>query len=134
MKNESSYNDNHIVLQGRIYPAIQRCVGNRYYILIGIFGYYGFILNTNLITRPIHTYVSIIFTLIVSHNIINYCLNAVEQRQLESKLKLVYQKYFRIKFGEIAFNFIGKFPNFLEFFFATLTLILIWGGWLLLDP
>jgi hypothetical protein len=77
-----------IKLTGRIYPAIQKCVGNRYRILIGIFAYYGFLLTKPSIlslfqTNKINLFVSIFFTLCICHNTYNYCANANDQHKIE---------------------------------------------------
>jgi magnesium-transporting ATPase (P-type) len=79
-----------IKLTGRIYPAIQSCVGNRYRILIGIFAYYGFLLTKPSVlslfqTNNINLYVSFFFALCIIHNTYNYVANAYEQYRIEGK-------------------------------------------------
>jgi hypothetical protein len=76
-------------LEGRIYPAIQSCVSNRYRILLGVFAFYSFIASTELYgkihdNRPwILIGASIIFIAFIVHNMFNYWKNAQEQYAAE---------------------------------------------------
>ena len=107
-----------MILTGRIYPAIQSCVRNRYYIILGIFAYYGFILTAdkfwskishqNLDAVTINLFVSIIFTFFVFHNLINYWSNGEEEYKLEGKKDKI-------------------FPD-MELLFSITALSLIWGA------
>lgn len=81
-----------IILTGRIYPAIQSCVSNRYKILVGYFAVVGFLLvEKEKLKELAHpgplVLLAVIFTLFVVHNFCNYLLNANEQRELEGQKK-----------------------------------------------
>ena len=85
---------NEIVLRGRIYPAIQSCVQNRYLILVAVFTYYAFIVNSVdfrgldlTIKFIVNLIVSIIFVGAVWHNLLNYVYNNIEERKLEGRKK-----------------------------------------------
>lgn len=97
-KSNPNTNLRRSILSGRIYPAIENCVRNRYYIIAGLFAYYFFlIINYDLLLNNLkkifpkeliafnilNLSVSIAFVLIVFHNLINYVLNNREQRTLE---------------------------------------------------
>lgn len=77
------------ILTGRIYPAIQSCVSNRYKIVVGYFAVVGFLLGVDkeklkeLVETDSVALLAIIFTLFVFHNPSNYWLNANEQQRLE---------------------------------------------------
>lgn len=76
------------ILTGRIYPAIQSCVNNRYKIIVGYFAIVGFLLiNEETLKRFIDsgaaTFLTAVFTIFVIHNSVNYWLNAKEQWKLE---------------------------------------------------
>ena len=100
------------ILTGRIYPAIQSCVNNRYKIIVGYFLIVGFFLiNKNELKEVIDSgafYLAGIFTIFVIHNFFNYLLNAREQWKLEDTAK--------------------TFPI-LETVSSIAMLILIWGGY-----
>ncbi|MDH4239810.1 MAG: hypothetical protein OEW48_09625 [Phycisphaerae bacterium] len=92
MYNQSLSNIDKTKLEGRIYPAIQSCVGNRYKIILGIFAYYGFMLlqsdkswflNIGCRIHVLNLAASFIFTLFVIHNTANYFANASEQKEIE---------------------------------------------------
>ncbi len=74
-------------LTGRIYPTIQSCVNNRYKIIVGYFAVVGFLLvKVDVLKLFIKSgalvFLSIIFTLFVVHNSVNYWRNAKEQWEL----------------------------------------------------
>jgi len=101
------------ILTGRIYPAIQSCVSNRYKIIVGYFAIVGFLLIDKeklkeLIASGSMVFLAIIFTLFVIHNSVNYWLNAKEQRLEEQKE--------------------DKFP-FVDILSSIIMLILIWIGY-----
>jgi hypothetical protein len=90
---------NEVKLQGRIYPALRSCVGNRYKIVLGLFAYYGFLLSTSSeIARRIYEYYislgfSIVMGLFTIHNTANYLLNRYERIKLEGdSLKYSWKK------------------------------------------
>jgi succinate dehydrogenase hydrophobic anchor subunit len=107
------------ILQGRIYPAIQSCVNNRYKIILGIFVYYAFVLNNDKVhsafeTQPFFNLVSsLIFSAFVVHNFFNYWLNIKDRMDYEGTKEC----------------FICA--NLLELIFAILASILIWVSYLL---
>ncbi len=112
MNSENLSDKEKTILQGRIYPAIQACVSNRYKIILGLFVYYGFVLNTEVVLESpirngISCFVSVIFTGFVIHNLGNYWLNLRERETYEHEEK-------------------HTLPT-LEFIFAGIALILIWG-------
>ena len=77
-----------VILTGRIYPAIQSCVGNRYKIIIGYFAIVGFLLVNEEILEKFIKYnaaalLAAVFAAFVIHNFLNYWLNAKEQWKLE---------------------------------------------------
>lgn len=82
---------NKTILTGRIYPAIQSCVGNRYKIIVGYFLIVGYLLiNKDKLKEVIDSgafYLAVIFTIFVIHNFFNYFLNAREQWKLEDTKK-----------------------------------------------
>ena len=109
-----------VILNGRVYPAIQACVSNRYKIVLGIFAYYSFIFTSENFYKKfecsnINFYVSIIFTLFIFHNLVNYWLNNKEELEIETK-------------REIKWTDFKKWPR-MEIGFAIVTLVLIWGGY-----
>ena len=94
MCNQNLRDINKTKLEGRIYPAIQSCVNNRYKIILGIFAYYGFILlqsgkpwflNIGCWIHFLNLVVSVIFTIFLIHNTANYLANASEQKEIEDK-------------------------------------------------
>jgi hypothetical protein len=106
------------ILTGRIYPAIQSCVSNRYKIVVGYFAVVGFLLGVDkeklkeLVETGSVTLLAIIFTLFVFHNLSNYWLNANEQQRLE----------------EPEEQNKNKLPL-LEIFSSAIMFILIWIGY-----
>ena len=112
------------ILKNRIYPAIQSCVKARYYIIVGIFAFYSFILTSNVpsITTNfdcIKLYGSIMFTLFTFLNSYNYCRNSGEQYSIEKKNE-------SDSFG------IWLKRNDIELIFFILAVSLIWGFFLLI--
>ena len=113
MSNENLSEKDKIILQGRIYPAIQSCVNNRYKIILAIFAYYSFIFSSeNFFEKSqnsnINLFASIIFTFFVGHNLVNYWSNQKEQMKIETKAK----NKCKCPLVEIAFSIV--------------TLLLIW--------
>jgi len=114
MTNEAIKEDDKIILQGRIYPAIQSCVNNRYKIVLGLFVYYAFILNNDKIycafkTQPFFNFVSsLIFSAFVVHNFFNYWLNGKDQMGHEGTKECFFCM------------------NLMELIFGLIALILIW--------
>ncbi|UCB45482.1 MAG: hypothetical protein JSV25_14940 [Spirochaetota bacterium] len=92
MVDHDAFEQAKLKLEGRIYPAIQRCVSNRYRILMGVLTYYGFIARTGfyekLIGDPyrVSWVVSIAFSLLAGINSLNYILNAWEQYGAEARI------------------------------------------------
>ena len=104
------------ILTGRIYPAIQSCVSNRYKIIVGYFAIVGFLLvNEEKLKRFIDSgavvFLAIIFTILVVHNSTNYWLNAKEQFKLEK---------------------INRKIPVVDVLSSIVMTILIWGGYLFL--
>lgn len=114
MNSEELSDKQKFILQGRIYPAIQSCVNNRYKIILGIFIYYGFILSNDNIFQTFknHPYFnlipSIIFTGFIVHNFLNYDFNSED----------------RIKHEGVEENFF--YMNLMELIFSGVALFLIW--------
>ena len=81
--------DEKLILTGRIYPAIQSCVGNRYKIILGYFIAIGFLLSMEkpkcpeILHKGTACYLAIVFSLFVVHNSINYYRNKKDQMKLE---------------------------------------------------
>jgi len=106
-----------VILTGRIYPAIQSCVGNRYKIIVGYFAIVGFLLFDNdklkiFINSGGALFVAIIFTIFVIHNSYNYWRNARKQwilEKVEEKIPIV------------------------EIFSFLIMVILIWCGFIFLN-
>jgi hypothetical protein len=106
------------ILTGRIYPAIQSCISNRYKIVVGYFAIVGFLLTIN--ERTLKKFIELngaaflagVFTIFVIHNSINYWGNAKEERELEKKGK--------------------KFPL-VDILSSIVITILILGGYLFLE-
>ncbi|MDI6728747.1 MAG: hypothetical protein QMD44_07495 [Thermodesulfovibrionales bacterium] len=108
-------------LEGRIYPAIKSCVGNRYKIITGIFSVYAFVkssLNTNIITEKVSLYAAWVFTFFVVHNSANYFFNAWEQYGLEET------EGNEISTGKRIWYFMRA-----EGFFLIAMLLIIWMGY-----
>jgi len=116
MSNENLSDKNKMILTGRIYPAIQSCVNNRYKIVLGIFAYYGFIFTSKLstITCKVNFFTSIIFTLFAGHNLWNYWANARDQKKYENG-------------GQLDVKLLEVRPD-AEIIFAIIVFSLIWGG------
>ena len=81
------------ILTGRIYPAIHSCVNNRYFILLGIFTFYSFILtstNKNIICNldKIQLYGTIALFAITLLNSVNYIFNSCEAFKLKKNRKM----------------------------------------------
>lgn len=80
--NDFSGNDLEI-LKGRVWPAIQSCVSNRYKILLSFFAFYSFIMKSTIISisdrHDIQRYTSILFVIITFLNSYNYTQNSREQ-------------------------------------------------------
>ena len=109
-------NDNDkIVLKGRIYPAIQSCVNNRYKIILGLFVYYGYILSNKEALSTLKEHggnwiCSAILTGFVIHNLVNYWLNRDDQMKREpinERRKYKKRPWIEISFSIIAFILIG---------------------------
>jgi hypothetical protein len=116
MSNHDLPERNKTILNGRVYPAIRACVNNRYKIVLGIFAYYSFIFTSDKFfeihkTSNINLFVSIIFSIFVIHNLVNYWWNKKDQVKIENK-------------GESK----RKWP-WLEILFSIATLFLIWGAY-----
>lgn len=103
-----------MLLEHNIYPAMRSCVNNRYRIVLGIFIYYGAIISSKTFAEPImgsavNLVASIIFSLFVVHNGVNYYLNTrAEEKTLETA---------------------HRFP-WIELAFQLITWALIWGAYL----
>jgi hypothetical protein len=107
---------NKFILQGRIYPAIQACVNNRYKIILGVFAYYSFIFTSEKFRSQVdiagvNLLVSIIFSVFVGHNLVNYWMNAWEQCKIENDGRLTWKDW-----------------PIMEILFSAFTLVLIWGA------
>ena len=88
--NDSTPETNRVILTGRIYPAIQKCVGNRYKILVGYFGVFGYLLSSKSTLETFSSsgallLLTIVFTAFTLHNSVNYWINASEQSKFENK-------------------------------------------------
>jgi hypothetical protein len=100
-------------LKERIYPAIQSSVNNRYKITLGIFIYYGFILNNDNIYEAYKTHpyfnliASIVFTAFIVHNFFNYWENSKERIKYEGgKRRFFLQEFNGVNLcrGHIVFD------------------------------
>ena len=123
MNNDELSQKDKVILKGRIYPAIQACVSNRYKIVLGIFAYYSFIFTSEKFFEKSGCYnvnllVSIIFTFFVLHNLWNYWRNAKEQKKIEDNIEMNWKNY-------------KNWPE-MEIGFAFVTVVLIWGGYSLI--
>jgi hypothetical protein len=110
-----------IILTGRIYPAIQSCVRNRYLIVLGIFAYYSFVFTSerfdNLCENQrfkINVLVSLIFSFFVAHNLANYWLNQKDEVKIERGETYEWKDF-------------KKYPC-MEIVFSLIVLCLIWGS------
>ena len=104
------------ILTGRIYPAIQSCVGNRYKIIIGYFAIVGFLLVNDEVLKRFVEYkaaalLAAVFTVFAIFNLVNYWFNAKDQWKLEGIKK--------------------KLPL-VEFLSTVVMVALIWGGYFVL--
>jgi len=120
MCNDELTQKDKVILDGRVYPAIQACVSNRYKIVLGIFAYYSFISTSEnfyekLKCTNINLYVSFIFTFFVLHNLVNYWLNNRDELKIETK-------------SEIKWTDLKKWP-WMEIGFVIVASLLIWGGY-----
>jgi len=124
MENEKISPKNVVILTGRIYPAIKACVNNRYKIVLAFFAYYSFILNSFILKQEnsskkewekwvddVNWYASIIFTLFILLNILNYGFNAHDQLKREGEKK----------------NWIWAIK--IEFFFFWFMFFMIWSAY-----
>ena len=98
---EKLSNRDEIVLTGRIYPAIQSCVSNRYKIVAGYFAVLAYLLwNKTEVTGELMVLVTIFFALLVVHNAYNYYKNAKDQWELEGPREYtVKQAIFSLNIG-----------------------------------
>ena len=103
-----------LILTENILPSIHAAIRNRYYILLGIFGYYGFILAYNL-KEKLNWEASLVFgsviMFVVMHNYINYYLNAKKQFELIRKNKKELFSFWHTKlewsFALLTFTVLG---------------------------
>ena len=77
-----------IILTGRIYPAIQSCVANRYKIIVGYFALVGYLLiNEKVLQKFYKNYavslLACVFAAFILVNFLNYWLNAIQQWKIE---------------------------------------------------
>jgi len=112
MSNDELSQKDKTILNGRIYPAIQCCVNNRYKIVLGIFAYYSFIFTSDKLfekakTSNINLYASFLFTFFIFHNLVNYWNNNNDECKLEQRK--------------------CEFPT-MEILFFIAAFILIWGA------
>jgi hypothetical protein len=108
--------DDKMKLTGRIYPAIQSCVANRYKIMAGYFAVVGFLVAKpkalrHFIDSHALFFLSSIFTFFVFHNFCNYWINAQEQQNIEQSE--------------------NSFPK-MEVLFALIRLAIVWVNYCLL--
>jgi len=102
------------ILIGRIYPAIQSCVRNRFLFLLGIFTFYSFILtstNKNVIDNfnKIQNYGTVLFFLITLFNFLNYLFNSIEAFKIEVEDRKMYccEIFDKLKVEIIFFAIVG---------------------------
>lgn len=116
MSDNNISEDGKVMLTGRIYPAIQNCVNNRYKIILGYFLSIAFVLSNKFLNLPKtidgSLIVAVIFTIFVFINSTNYWLNAKAQWDLESTSN-------------------GKIPTF-DLFSSFVILVLIWGTYFII--
>jgi hypothetical protein len=98
------------ILQGRIYPAIQSCINNRYKIILGLFVYYGYVLSHREVLCTLREHggnfiCSLILTGFVIHNLVNYWGNRDDQMKREPKHGV--KKYWEWPWIEITFSIIA---------------------------
>ncbi len=97
------------ILKGRIWPAIQSCVSNRYKILLSFFAFYSFIMKSTIISitdrHDIQLYTSILFFILTIINSYNYSENSHEQWEKEHNQhrNRSWKEWFRCNDVEIAF-------------------------------
>ncbi len=109
------------ILNGRVYPAIQNCVNNRYKIIAGYIAILGFLLLAdNMVNRLIDSgalkFLPIIFTVFVLLNSINYYCNTREQIKLENGIMNVSVKS-------------ALKGSSLDIVFSIMMWVFIWGGY-----
>jgi uncharacterized membrane protein len=112
------------ILAGRIYPAIQACVGNRYKIVISIFAFYSFMMTSTMESikgnfEEIKLYGSVLFTLLTFLNFYNYVQNSGEQFKLEKP-----------NTKDSLYRFLKR--NDVELIFLVILMILVWGSFALI--
>jgi len=93
---DSDFSDlDKTILTGRIYPAIQSCVGNRYKIIVGYFAVIGFLLAIGeekvkkLVDSGAILFLAWIFTFLILHNFVNYWRNSHDQTKHEHGKKYI---------------------------------------------
>ena len=126
MTNEAIKEDDKIILQGRIYPAIQSCVNNRYKIILGLFAYYGYVLSHKEVLCILKEHrgnwiCSAILSSFVLHNLINYWFNRKDQMDREPENK----KYLKWPWIEISFSA----TTFILIVVVYLVLVVKFGIW-----
>lgn len=119
---------NKDILNGRIYPAIQSCVANRYRILLGIFAFYSFVMTSTIQSirlrfDDIKLYASILFTVVTLLNSYNYVRNSSEQRKREKEDEEKSR-------ADNWLEWIKR--NDIELIFVFVMMILIWGSFRLI--
>jgi len=108
------------ILKGRIWPAIQSCIDNRYKIVISFFAFYSFMMTSITIHyNCIKFYTSILFTFLTLLNSINYFLNSTEQWKKENRGK------------QDSWREWGKRNN-IELPFLGIMMLLVWGAYFLI--
>jgi len=112
--NDSISENEKMILTGRVYPALQSCLDNRYKIIVGIFAFYAFILNSD--SQNIKNNIcavkligSFTFSAFLILNSANYIVNSSEKAKLE---KLNTGSWFS--------------RNNMEIIFSSIALIFIW--------
>jgi hypothetical protein len=112
------------ILSGRIWPAIQSCVGNRYRILLGVFAFYSFIMTSTIQSirlrfDDIKLYASILFTVMTMLNSYNYFRNSSEAWKNEN-----------ITRTDKLSEWIKR--NDIELVFLLVMIALVWGSYFLI--
>ena len=88
MNNDRLSELDKLTLKDAIFPALLSCVNNRYRIVLGVFLYYAFILNSLKLFEPtmkkeVNLISSVIFTFFVLHNALNYWMNSRDREDIE---------------------------------------------------
>ena len=101
---------NEIILTGRIYPAIQSCVNNRYKIILAFFAYHSFIYSSDNCCEianktGVKWGASILFGVFIILNTANYLLNTCDQIKRETGKKWSWKSLW--KAADIEFYFLG---------------------------